>query len=176
METNTLTTNEALVAGGIFGGMFAAFAIIAVVWFILLIIGWWKMFEKAGEKGWKAIIPIYNYCIAYKIAGMSPWWPVSVICAAIVVSVFFPTTTTQINNANFSSIQMTTPNVIGIILYAVVSIAAIVISIVWCFKVSKAFKRGIGTAILFIFFQNIMAMVIGFGSAKYDKSAKYIEK
>lgn len=27
---------------------------------ILLIVAQWKIFTKAGEKGWKSIIPIYN--------------------------------------------------------------------------------------------------------------------
>jgi signal peptidase I len=46
---------------------------------ILLIIiaatiaGLWKIFEKAGEKGWKALIPIYNYYIWLKIV-KRPWW------------------------------------------------------------------------------------------------------
>ena len=33
----------------------------------------WKLFTKAGEEGWKAIIPIYNLVILYKISGVSPW-------------------------------------------------------------------------------------------------------
>ena len=175
METTTLTTDEALVAGGLLGGAFAVIAIFGLIWYILMIIGWWKMFEKAGEKGWKAIIPIYNYYIAYKIAGMFPWWPVLIMLAAAILSIAFPTTTEQLNAGN-TDIAMTGTNPLGVALYAIVGIFAVVIEIVWCFKISKAFKRGIGTAVLFIFFQNIMAMVIGFGSAKYDKKAKYGEK
>lgn len=37
------------------------------------IAGLWKIFEKAGEKGWKALIPIYNYYIWLKIV-KRPWW------------------------------------------------------------------------------------------------------
>ncbi|HVA98567.1 MAG TPA: DUF5684 domain-containing protein, partial [Bacteroidia bacterium] len=37
------------------------------------VIGLWKLFEKAGEKGWKAIIPIYNYYIWLKLI-KKPWW------------------------------------------------------------------------------------------------------
>ena len=36
--------------------------------YVLAIIGFWKMFEKAGEPGWKALIPIYNLYILFKIA------------------------------------------------------------------------------------------------------------
>lgn len=41
--------------------------------FLLLVIGLWKVFEKAGEPGWAAIIPIYNLYIVLKIIGR-PWW------------------------------------------------------------------------------------------------------
>jgi len=40
---------------------------------IIEIIAYWKMFVKAGEPGWKAIIPIYNIVIAFKIAGKNPY-------------------------------------------------------------------------------------------------------
>ena len=33
----------------------------------------WKVFTKAGEKGWKCIIPIYNLVILFRISGLSPW-------------------------------------------------------------------------------------------------------
>lgn len=42
--------------------------ILGIVWYLLVVIGAWKMFEKAGEAGWKAIIPIYNMYIVFKFA------------------------------------------------------------------------------------------------------------
>ena len=47
--------------------------IFAVSVMVLEIVALWFMFEKAQEPGWAAIIPIYNYLIAIKIAG-KPWW------------------------------------------------------------------------------------------------------
>ncbi|MBE7177795.1 MAG: signal peptidase I [Mucilaginibacter polytrichastri] len=32
------------------------------------------MFEKAGEKGWKAIIPVYNAWIMLQLCGKPKWW------------------------------------------------------------------------------------------------------
>jgi ABC-type sulfate transport system permease subunit len=34
----------------------------------------WKVFEKAGEPGWAAIVPIYNLVVLLKIAGRPLWW------------------------------------------------------------------------------------------------------
>ena len=35
---------------------------------VLTIVALWKMFTKAGEAGWKCLIPIYNVYIMYQIA------------------------------------------------------------------------------------------------------------
>jgi len=48
--------------------------IFAIAVTVLIVAGWWKMFEKAGEEGWKAIIPIYNVITLLKIVGREWWW------------------------------------------------------------------------------------------------------
>ncbi len=40
---------------------------------VLLLVGLYKTFEKAGEKGWKAFIPVYNFIVWLKII-KKPWW------------------------------------------------------------------------------------------------------
>jgi len=45
-----------------------------IVFVIAVIAGWWMMFEKAGEAGWKSIIPIYNIIVLLKIVGREWWW------------------------------------------------------------------------------------------------------
>ena len=47
---------------------------IYLVFIIAVIAGWWMMFEKAGEAGWKSIIPIYNVIVLLKIVGREWWW------------------------------------------------------------------------------------------------------
>jgi uncharacterized protein DUF5684 len=41
---------------------------------ILMIAGMWKVFSKAGQPGWAAIIPIYNLYVMCKVAGRPGWW------------------------------------------------------------------------------------------------------
>lgn len=54
---------------------------------VLAIAGLWKTFEKAGQKGWFAIIPILNTYILIKIAGREGWWLILffIPCVSIVV-------------------------------------------------------------------------------------------
>ncbi|HTE02086.1 MAG TPA: signal peptidase I [Mucilaginibacter sp.] len=37
-------------------------------------VGFWKLFEKAGQPGWKAIIPMYSFYIRLKLSGRPAWW------------------------------------------------------------------------------------------------------
>jgi len=41
---------------------------------LVMIIGMWKMFSKAGKPGWASIIPIYNVVVLIEIAGKPIWW------------------------------------------------------------------------------------------------------
>ena len=46
--------------------------IAALVVCVLVIVAMWKIFTKAGEAGWKSIIPIYNYIVLLQIVGLHP--------------------------------------------------------------------------------------------------------
>ena len=40
---------------------------------VLAIVAMWKIFEKAGEPGWAAIIPFYNLYVLFKITWGNGW-------------------------------------------------------------------------------------------------------
>lgn len=47
------------------------------VWLLMVVVGivaGWKIFEKAGEAGWKILIPFYNTYTLFKVAGRNGWW------------------------------------------------------------------------------------------------------
>ncbi|MEE6208756.1 DUF5684 domain-containing protein [Salarchaeum sp. III] len=57
------------------GGNGAAllFLLLALLIALVTIAGMWRIFQKADEPGWAAIIPIYNTYVLIKIGG-NPWW------------------------------------------------------------------------------------------------------
>lgn len=59
--------------GGSFMAALPGLIVMLIVGFAL-IGGMWKLFEKAGEPGWAAIVPIYNAVVLLKIAGKPAWW------------------------------------------------------------------------------------------------------
>ena len=60
---------------------------IALILIIAIVAGIWKTFQKAGEPGWAAIVPIYNFIIMLKIAEKSLWWIAAFIGIGIVSAI-----------------------------------------------------------------------------------------
>lgn len=53
--------------------LISTYSLIILTFYVLIIVAQWKIFTKAGQEGWKALIPIYNVVVLYKIIGLSPW-------------------------------------------------------------------------------------------------------
>ena len=171
LTTETLTTNEAIVAGGIAGGLLAGVLICTFIWYIITIIATWRIFKKAGEPGWKSLIPIYNYYIMFKIVGMSGWfWAELVI--VIIASIIFGA---QGYNPYASSAELAAYNYgsspLVIITLLVLLVFTLVMAIVNSIRTSHAFNHGGWFAAGLFFFQPIFWLILGFGGSKYNKKA-----
>lgn len=126
--------------------VFVILGLIALGLAIFLIIAECKVFEKAGEKWWKALIPAYNTWIETKISGLAWWW-CPIIFGIAVLSSF----------TNLSTI---------------IGFVAIVISFNFNYNLSKKFGKTNGFAVLLTLLPIIGLPILGFGSAKYDANAK----
>ena len=49
-------------------GMSLIFMFVIAVVLVLYILAYWMIFRKAGEAGWKALIPFYGTYIEYKLS------------------------------------------------------------------------------------------------------------
>lgn len=88
---NYSTSGANSAAAGAAAGIGIAYYIIMIAICVLEIIATWKIFTKAGEAGWKSIIPIYNIIVLFKIVGMNPWMILLLLVpiANIVVMILF---------------------------------------------------------------------------------------
>lgn len=68
---------------GLLLGAGAVLMIIFLALFLLIIIGQWFAFEKAGQPGWAAIIPVYNQIVLLKTASMHWAW-IFLLLASII--------------------------------------------------------------------------------------------
>ena len=50
-----------------------SYLIVILAFFVFSVIVYWKIFTKAGEDGWKSMIPIYNSYTLYKITYGNGW-------------------------------------------------------------------------------------------------------
>ncbi|VTR91404.1 Uncharacterized protein OS=Pirellula staleyi (strain ATCC 27377 / DSM 6068 / ICPB 4128) GN=Psta_1379 PE=4 SV=1 [Gemmata massiliana] len=85
------------VGAGLLAGLAAYIAVVFVI-FIITAIGKWKVFEKAGQPGWAAIIPLYDFYVTTQIAKKEILWfilflvgifcfPISIVAVVAIVVV-----------------------------------------------------------------------------------------
>ena len=74
--------NEEAVAAGIMAFL-AAFAFVLIAVAVVVTIGMWKAFAKAGQPGWAVLVPIYNIIVLLRVAGL-PWYWVFAPFVAII--------------------------------------------------------------------------------------------
>ncbi|TAN38934.1 MAG: signal peptidase I [Verrucomicrobia bacterium] len=67
MESNS----QAGCCAGAVGGVVL---IVELALIVLIIAAMWRIFTKAGQPGWAALIPIYNVYVMLQVAGKPGWW------------------------------------------------------------------------------------------------------
>ena len=137
--TTTVNDDKGAVAGlALFSGFFL------IIWLavaIFMIVTMWKLFVKAGEPGWKSIIPVYSFWTLCEIARRPGWW------SLVVLLSFIPF-------VNF-----------------VAWIAVLIVQILVSIEVAKAFGKEPVWALLLILLPIVGYPMLAFGSAKYTKPA-----
>lgn len=74
VQENNKTDFEEELFAGIFGTLLIGFIFVMIVISIISIISMWKIFTKAGQEGWKSIIPIYNNYVLFELTGLKGWY------------------------------------------------------------------------------------------------------
>lgn len=137
--TTTVNDDAGATAGlAIFSGFFL------IIWLavaVFMIITMWKLFEKAGEPGWKSIIPVYNFWTLCEIAGKPGWWSLVILLSFIPI-------------VNF-----------------VAWIGVLIVQILVAIELAKAFGKETIWALLLILLPIVGYPMLAFGSAKYTKPA-----
>ena len=133
---------------GVVGLILTAVLIVA---YIITALGYCKMFKKAGEPGWKGLVPFYNQYILYKLS-----WRTNMFFIWLVLDIAFAVLN-----------RFREDNLILCLIAIVVGILGIVIDAKSCGRVSKAYGRGLGTAVGLFFLPVIFSWILGLGSAQY---------
>lgn len=65
-------------------GMLLVILLIQLAVIVVVLIGMWKVFVKAGQPGWAAIIPIYNMFVLITKVAIRPWWFIFALLAMFI--------------------------------------------------------------------------------------------
>lgn len=134
---------------------------------VLVIAIRWCIFKKAGQKGWKALIPVYSDYVYYKIAWSGRVYVILLLCS--LGSVILGAVATALNQ----NIGLAVTAVCGV----AVAGANAIVSMVIHFKMAHAFGRSDYFAVGLYFLNKIFTAILAFGEAKYvgpQKGAKAI--
>jgi hypothetical protein len=75
--------NNEAAALGLIMAMIAGFGMILLAGYVVVLIGMWKVFAKAGQPGWAVLIPFYNIIVLLRVAGL-PWYWVFAVFLPII--------------------------------------------------------------------------------------------
>lgn len=56
---------------------------------LLMVVAQWVIFAKAGEAGWKSLIPFYNAYVLMEISGKPGWWMFLLLVPLVNVAIYF---------------------------------------------------------------------------------------
>jgi len=120
--------------------------LLLVIWFVICC---WRIFKKAGEKSWKALIPIYSTYTLFQIAWKPMMFWVVVVISLLGLTLF---------NTGIGFLE---------VLSALLTGASILIWIILTYKLSKSFGHGDGFTIGLILLAPIFYGILAFGKSDY---------
>lgn len=129
-------------------GLSVILLVVAVVLIIIYVLAYWMIFRKAGEAGWKALIPIYSTYTAYKL-----FWNTKMFILFMVFAVL---------TAVFEYVGG-----FGDLIFYAASLGTTVLNIIMCVKLSCSFGHGAGFAVGLVFLNPIFLLILAFDSSGY---------
>ena len=122
----------------------------------------WFIFVKAGQKGWKALIPFYSDYITYKIA-----WDGRIYLATLIASI-----ASTVLGSVFGLIHPALGMVFSIILSTVATAAKAIADLILNFKLARAFGKSDYFFVGLYFLNNVFTAILAFGECEYQGPPK----
>lgn len=133
--------------------LFYVLLAVGVLVCFLLVIAEWRILQKAGERGWKAIIPIYDLYMSHKISGMGRVW-----CFVEIIMYTAACVLLMIEGI---------PDWLDMILVTIFGVTGAAIEICHLYKLGRAFDKGIGFRLGMILLPYVFIPMLAFGGSQY---------
>ena len=136
---------------------FSILFIILALQMLAMSVSFWKIFEKAGIRGWKALIPGYNIFCYLRIVRCPTWW---IIFFLLPVASWFAPVLIQ-------------GKIWAVMISSLIANSLAFIVIIYTFsKLKKYFRLNGGFFLGLIFLPMIFILVLAFSDASYEPAKK----
>ncbi len=143
--TTSTSSSDGATGAAIAGILLFSLLFGLAIWAVM-VVALWKIFEKAGEDGWRALIPGYNVWVLFEVSGKPGWWGLVPIGAQVIGII----------------------PILGWFLAGPIAIAGIVLYVIAVLELAKRFNKSTTFAVVgLIIFSLIGQLILGFGDAKY---------
>jgi hypothetical protein len=133
-----------------------AIAAIGFLLWLFIAICRWIVFQKAGQAGWKSLIPIYDTFVQLRIIQRPQWWGYLIIGVSIIQVIL---TYIQDGDANNTmSLQF---------MSSIATLVSFVFSVRITHGLSQSFGHGVGFTLGLLFLPFIFYPILAFGSSTY---------
>lgn len=140
---------------------------INIITCIMSVIAIWKLFTKAGEAGWKSLIPFYGEYIMYKLC-----WKIKFFWISFALSM-----------VRMAGLYLLEKSLVTETLYDVISLIGFVLMFVllmfqflFCRRLASAFGKGAGFGTLMFLFAPVFMLILAFGKAEYKENVYNTKK
>ena len=133
--------------------IFYSFCFSLIIFCILILIGCFKIFEKANEKGWKSLIPFYNIYLVYKI-----FWKTKYLILLLIISFVCVLPIYFIYSRELFEL-----------LIFILTLNLLYHQIILSIRISRSFGKNIFWSLGIIFLPYVFIVILGFNKSKYIK-------
>ncbi len=128
----------------------AAYYLFVLVYYVLYVIGRWKVFSKMGEPGWISFIPFFNDYFIFRDCWNTTAFFALLACSAVVLF-----------------LSPSDPSQQAPILVSLASTGAFVLNFLKQIKLSRSFGHGYLFAFGLMLLNPIFMIILGFGDSRY---------
>lgn len=133
----------------------AVMAIGFLLWLFIKICQW-IIFQKAGQAGWKSLIPIYDTFVMLRIIQRPQWWGYLIVGISIIQVIL----SAMLDGGNNESTSLQ-------VISSIAALVAFIYSVRITHGLSRSFGHGAGFTLGLMFLPYIFYPILAFGSSTY---------
>lgn len=150
----TLATAEAILL--ILSAALGALVMFFLMSYVFEIVACWRIFQKAGKRGWKSLIPVYNNYIRYQIAWRPLWFWISTLLLA----------------GSFATAVWGSTGLLWSGITIAICLAETIILLIRNFRLGRAFGRSVPFCVGLALFPPLFILILGLGGAEYHRQSR----